>query len=293
MLEKYEGFILINKDFGITSNGVINEVKKKLGKVKIGHTGTLDPNTTGLLVLAIGKATKFIPEITKDSHKTYIATMKYGLQTTTGDITGEIIKQDIPNISNDQIIKTFDNFPREYRQVPPAFSAKKINGKRAYDLARDNPNINMNSKAKKVTIYDLKILNINDFEVEFKVEVSKGTYIRSLIEDLAQADRNIATMTKLCRTHTDGFDVKDSYKITDELFLINLEDYIKKKYPSCVISNKKVVNLIKNGAIISDPNITYKFEQCLKDKVIAIYEDENLLALYEKDGDSYKPYIML
>ncbi len=293
MIKKNDGFILINKDSGITSNGVINEIKKKIGIKKIGHSGTLDPNTTGLLVLAVGKATKFIPEITKDSHKTYIATMKYGLQTTTGDIMGEIVKQETPNITNEQIIETFDIFPREYYQVPPAFSAKKINGKRAYDLARDNPNLNMNSKVKKIKIYDLKILNIVDFEVEFKVEVSKGTYVRSLIEDIAQKDNNIATMTKLCRTQTDGFDIKDSHRITDDLYFINLEDYIYDKYPSCYIDNDKAVRLIKNGAIISDPNIKDKFELCLRDKIIAIYGDDKLLALYEKDGDSYKPYIML
>ncbi len=293
------GFLLIDKPKNITSYGVIKEVKKQ-GISKIGHTGTLDPNTTGLLVLAIGQATKFIPLLTINSQKEYIAKMKFGLKTSTGDITGEIIEQKkVSDFNEKKIYEAFNNYIGKYKQVPPKYSAKKINGKRAYKLAQEGKEINMTNNSKEVEIYNIDILNIDfeNLEVEFKALVSKGTYIRSLIEDVASHIKQIATMTELRRTKTDGFNIEQASEIKniDLNNIINLDEFLKEKYKYKIEVEGRLAQLLKNGIQINNENIIQKFDKITIDGNLLVIDKltNKIIAIYTKEDEMYKPVFML
>lgn len=272
------GFLLVDKKKNMTSYDVIREIKKQNKNIKIGHTGTLDPNTTGLMVLGINKATKLFPIITHNSQKTYIAQMKFGIKTDTGDITGKIISENEIKVNEKNYKKIFNSFIKTYEQVPPNYSAKKINGERAYDLARNNKEFKLDSK--KVTIFDLIILRTSPNTIEFEATVSKGTYIRTLIEDIAQSLGTIATMTELRRTKTDGFELKEEF--------IELEEYLKNKYETFELDDK-FFNLIKNGAKINDSILLNE----LKTDDVLFLKNNKMVALYTKKENGYVSLINL
>lgn len=294
-----EGFLLINKTQGITSYDVIRYFKKQ-GITKIGHTGTLDPNTEGLLVLAIGRATKFIPLITENSQKEYLTTMKFGIQTTTGDITGEVVKTvNTVKVTNQEIEQVIKSFIKIYKQVPPLYSAKKINGKKAYEYGRNNQAISMEIRAKEVQIYDIEILKIDliNLEVTFKTVVSKGTYIRSLIEDIATKLKTVATMTSLIRTKTDGFLLENALEKEAEITsnYLPLSRFLKTKYPNQISVSGKLAQLIKNGVQVNNENIIEKFDKIVKNKKILILDENSneIIALYKKVDNYYQVEFMV
>ncbi len=293
-----DGFLLVNKEKNISSFGVVSAIKKKFNVKKVGHTGTLDPDTTGLLVIAIGRATKFISELSSYSFKEYEAVMEFGKKTTTGDLSGDvIIKDDSFIMDKTKVLEVFKSFEKKYLQIPPIYSAKKINGKRAYDYAFNNQEIDMSIRAKEVEIFKLEILNIDDNSISFKAKVSKGTYIRSLIEDIASELNTVAYMSKLKRTKTDGFDVTYSKKI-DDLDLsdiISLESFLLDKYENVIEVDSKIANLIKNGVHIENENILKKFGK-IKDETKILFVDKsskNLIAIYEYNCKKIKPIFMV
>jgi len=207
------GVLIINKPKDYTSRDVINKLNKLLGTKKIGHTGTLDPLATGVLVVAIGSYTKLVNELTS-LDKEYIAEIKLGIKTDTGDITGKILEENNNyNITKVDVINIFNNFPKEYEQTVPKYSAVKINGKKLYEYARENIDIEL--PKRMVNIYSLELLEFNNDIIKFKTKVSKGTYIRSLIEDLCYKLNVIGTMNSLVRTKQGRFDIENALNLED------------------------------------------------------------------------------
>lgn len=180
------GVLIINKPKGYTSHDIVNVVRKKLNTKKVGHTGTLDPDATGVLPILIGTATK-ISKYLIEHKKTYIAIVKLGYKTDTGDSTGKVIKVDehFQKIDNKKIEDVLASFLGKQKQVPPMYSAIKVDGKKLYEYAREGKTVQV--EAREIEIYDicLEKYNNND-EISFKVNCSKGTYIRTLCEDIAE-----------------------------------------------------------------------------------------------------------
>ena len=226
-MESKDGFILINKEKGCTSHDCVKQIRKLLGTKKVGHTGTLDPQVTGTLPIAIGSATRFIQYLPQE--KTYIGQIQLGIRTKTDDIQGEILnKKDWPILSHDQLDKYLNNFRGIIEQVPPKVSSVKVNGERAYKKSLKNEDFEL--KPKEVEIEEL-VLNkwdqINGI-LEIKVSCSSGTYIRSIARDLGQILDSEGCLLKLKRISACGFHEKNSIKISD---LINLKD----KKVTCII----------------------------------------------------------
>jgi len=222
------GLLIINKPAGPTSHDIVDKIRKITGIKKIGHSGTLDPFAEGILIILIGKTTKAQSRFMA-LPKTYAATLKLGEISDTYDITGIKSKFQIPNfksISKAQILKTLKNFTGEIRQVPPAYSAIKINGEKAYKLARKG--IKPKIKPRKVIIYRIKTLNYKWPHLKIKVKCGKGTYIRSLANDIGKKIGCGAYVEKLIRTKIGNFDIKKSVKLKK----INSKNWTKKLIPA-------------------------------------------------------------
>jgi len=232
-------FIIANKQHGISSNHFLFSFKKEFGR-KIGYSGTLDPFATGLMLLGINQATKFF-KFLKIDEKQYKFKIKFGVSTNTDDLEGEIIETNdkIPLIS--EIQKILPNFIGEIEQTPSKFSAIKINGKRAYFLARNNISFTMTKRT--VVIKSIEILNLIGNEMEFLVDCSKGTYIRTLAKDIAQAAECIGCVSYLHRTATDGFFIDQLNKEQFQKISLN---YFQDIYPN-IIFNENDLKRLKNG----------------------------------------------
>ena len=210
------GIIPVNKPMGFTSFDVVAKCRCVLKTKKIGHAGTLDPMATGVLPIFIGTATKAC-DMLPDNDKAYIAEFKLGIKTDTEDITGKVIKQD-ENVSvkKDDILSVIPLFTGEIMQIPPMYSAVSVGGKRLYELARKG--IEVEREARKITIYKLSLESFDEEEKTGKlyIECSKGTYIRTLISDIAEKAGSIATMTSLVRVKASGFSLSECITL-DEL----------------------------------------------------------------------------
>lgn len=213
------GVILINKPYEWTSFQAVNKIKVRLKhyfntkKVKIGHAGTLDPLATGLLIVCVGKFTKKIEEY-QAQEKEYTGTFYLGATTPCYDKEKEIDKYyPIDHITQDDIYKAAEAFLGEQEQVPPMFSALKVNGVRAYEFARDNKEIEL--KSRKITIKEFEITRIDLPEVDFRIVCSKGTYIRSIARDFGFYLNSGAYLTALCRTRIGEYKLSDAKKIED------------------------------------------------------------------------------
>ena len=214
-----QGKILIDKPAGITSFGVVARVRRALGeklgkkKVKVGHTGTLDPFATGLLVLLYGKETKNAMALTK-LDKVYEAEIILGEVSSTGDPEGEILKVEFSKTPNlEEISKVCEKFTGKITQIPPAFSAIKIDGKRAYDLARKGEKVEI--PAREVEIFNLEILSYEFPSLKIRTHVSSGTYIRTLAEDIGKTLGTGAYCRELRRTKIADFDISDAISLED------------------------------------------------------------------------------
>lgn len=280
------GVIILNKPANITSRDVINQLTKILNTKKIGHTGTLDPIATGVLVICIGKYTKLC-EVLTSTYKEYIATIKLGLKTDTLDITGNILnKEEIPNLSEIQIINVLESFLGKSIQTTPIYSAVKINGKKLYEYAREGKEIEL--PKREIDIPKIELLSYKNNEITFKTTVSKGTYIRALIDDICTKLNVIGTMSSLIRTKQGNFSLENAYTIEEiakkNYHLLTLEEVLN-DYEKINIDDN-LFEKVKNGAIITR---TFKEEKaCLvyKNKIIAIYQ------VYSKDKKKVKPYKM-
>ena len=200
--------IVVDKPYGLTSSYVVNKLKKFFGAEKAGHSGTLDPLATGVLVVYFDDMTKIIPYI-DESIKNYEVKILLGLLTDTLDISGKILNlSKIKKYSNNDIIDTIESFKGEYNYKPPIFSAIKINGIPSYKLARDGKCVEL--AIKKSYIEEIKIINSGFSTLNLRIESSKGTYIRALARDIGLALGSFGTVSKLRRTKTGKFDIKTS-----------------------------------------------------------------------------------
>ncbi len=281
------GFLVINKKKGITSFDVVRLAKKKLGTKKIGHTGTLDPETDGVLVLAIEDATKYIPIISETKQKTYRAKMKFGEHRDTYDVEGTVTKTDNRVVTTDEVRETLLSFVGKYDQYPPIYSAKKVNGKRLYEYAREG--IEVEIKPSEVEIIDFPFIGeVIDNEIEFEVVVSKGTYIRSLIVDCASRLNTVAYMSNLSRTKSDGFSISDAILEEDMTIdqIIDFNQYLLGKYPTIEVYGK-IEKLARNG---------FGFRPLTDATYPLLYTTQEgvPIALYQKLNDNAtKPLIMI
>ena len=278
-----DALVVVNKPKGLTSRDVVNELNHIFATKKIGHTGTLDPLATGVLVCLIGRYTKLVNLITSYD-KEYIFEIKLGVKTDTGDSTGNIIATDTNEVSAGKLKEVVSTFPKEYDQEVPIYSAVKINGKKLYEYARENKTITL--PKRHVHIYSLELLEYNNHLVTCKCIVSKGTYIRSLIQDICANLNTLGTMNNLVRTKQGKFDISDSYTLEDikngEFKLLNIKEFLD--YPTVELDDN-LINKVINGNTI--PN-TYN----IKDKVIFTYQNKDI-AIYEVNEKYLKPYIML
>lgn len=283
------GVLNIFKPKGMSSFDAVRVVKKVAGTGKVGHTGTLDPEATGVLPICIGKATKIIDYI-MDSEKVYEVTLKLGIRTTTYDLEGEVLEERDPShLTEEEILNAINSFKGEYSQIPPMYSALKQNGVRLYELARKG--IEVERKGRLVNIYNLEDIKINNPYISMKVTCSKGTYIRSLCYDIGEKLGVFATMTQLNRAKTSVFSQEKSINI-NELTKENINDYILsmeealEKYDKIVV-NKKYVKLLVNGVRVADGRFTK--DKVINNKLYRVYDDENnFIGLGERNDAGFK-----
>ncbi len=217
-------FILIDKPEGQSSFDIIRDLKKEYNHSDFGHTGTLDPLATGLLLLASGKEALKAIRFVNAEDKEYIATIKLGIKTNTGDITGTVLeKKEVSSFNEWENLFKF--FIGRQLQIPPKYSAKKINGKRAYELARSNKEFNLNPV--EIEVKELELIDSSEKEIKFRALVSKGTFIRVLCEEIAEKSNNVGTMKSLRRTKVGKFSVEDIRinKFINILDVISLEKF--------------------------------------------------------------------
>lgn len=286
-----DGIIVVNKEKGFTSRDMVNKVGKILGTKKIGHTGTLDPMATGVLVMCLGKCTSLVDMITSD-YKEYVAGVRLGILTDTLDTTGEVIDKCDVSYSRDDIIDSLNSMIGEYYQEVPKYSAVKINGKKLYEYAREGIDVELPKRLVNIKSIELvSDIRYSDGYIDFSIKclVSKGTYIRSLIRDIADKLDCYGVMSSLVRTRQGDFSINDSYSISDiengNYNIINLGTFFKDKYK--VIVDDDLKKDILNGKILKN---IYGV-----DEVLFVDSDDLVLALYhvyDKYDSMIKPYKM-
>ena len=251
---KNDGIVLLNKSKGISSFKAINKLKWIIKSNKVGHAGTLDPIAEGLLIVMVNNATKFSDNLMKRD-KEYFIELKLGYETATYDTEGEITEkyEGEINISDKRIFEVINSFTGEIMQIPPMYSAIKINGEKLYELARKG--IEVERQARKIKIYSIREINIEQNKISFYAEVSSGTYIRSLVRDIGRKLGVYATMTRLVRTKIDKYSINES---------VSLEEIEKK------LNNQKEIfeddsdnenNVDRNGEI--EEVIKFKNIECI------------------------------
>lgn len=283
------GILIINKPKDMTSRDVVNIACKELETKHIGHTGTLDPIATGVLVLGVNDGCKII-ELLTSSRKVYEAEVIIGLETDTLDITGKIInKYDIENIDSKNLQKVLNKFVGKYMQEVPKFSAVHVNGKRLHEYARND--IDVELPKREVEIFSMEYLNNlkkedNYFVFSFKVDVSKGTYIRSLIRDIGNLLGYPCTMKNLIRLRQGTFVINQAIELEqiDKTKLVRIEDALD-EYERVVVVDDNLSTKIINGAVV---DLDTK-----SDIVLIFNKDNQFLAIYkryDKDPSKMKPY---
>ncbi len=275
--DNFSGVIVVNKEKGITSHDVVDRLRNIFGIKKIGHTGTLDPLAEGVLIVCIGEATKIV-ELLTSYDKEYVAGVKLGIKTDTYDIEGQVI--DTKEVSDClKIEEVLNSFKKTYFQEVPIYSAIKVNGKKLYEYARNNEKVDL--PKKEVTVKEIELLDSNKDSFTFRAIVTKGCYIRSLINDIGNELDTYATMSSLIRTKQGNVSIEDSYTISDiennNFKLYKIEEILD--YPVINVNNE-LEKLISNGVKIDNKwNVI--------DKVI-FKNDSKLLGIYEIDNNKLK-----
>jgi tRNA pseudouridine55 synthase len=205
--------INIYKPVGWTSFGVVKKIRGITKEKKVGHAGTLDPFAEGVLIIGTGRDTKKLTDISSD-YKSYTATLKLGETTNTLDVEGRITeKSDVPNLSKDLLETVLQGFLGKQKQIPPMFSAKKVGGKKLYELARKN--IEIEREPKEIEIKEIELIEYSNTSIMFKVNCSKGTYVRVLGSDIAKAIGTVGYLTKLIRISVGSYSVDESMQIEE------------------------------------------------------------------------------
>ena len=286
-----EGIIVVNKPKGITSFDVIRKLKKILKTKKIGHTGTLDPLATGVMLMCVGKATKLASDL-EAKDKVYIADFDIGYATDTYDIEGKKIAENIIEVSKENLEQSIKKFIGNIKQVPPMYSAIKIDGNKLYHLARKG--IELERPERDVTIEYINLLDFKDNKAKIETKVSKGCYIRSLIYDIGQDLGTYATMTALQRKQVGDYSLENSYSLeqiekmvlnNDFKFLKTIEEIFS--YDKYSLQTEKELTLYKNGN-------TVKIKENLENKRYRIYFQNEFVGLANIENNNllkgYKYY---
>lgn len=284
------GIIVIDKPKDYTSRDIVNIVSKKLNTKKVGHTGTLDPLATGVLVLPIGRALK-VSELLTSNTKEYVAEVILGYETDMLDITGTEIKRNIPHVTKEELLKVLKSYIGKYNQEVPLYSAVKVGGRKLYEYARSG--IPVTPPSKEVEVYSLELISglkhiKGAVEFTIRCEVSKGTYIRSLIRDIAYSLNTYGTMKSLIRTRQGIFTLKDAYTLKD----IEENNYkllsIKECLPNIktTIIEEPLLTKVKNGMVL---------DKFFKENMSLLLDKEGKeIAIYIASGDNkVKPYKMI
>lgn len=267
------GILNINKPLGMSSFDVVRKVKSVAKTKKVGHTGTLDPEASGVLPICIGSATKLVDYIMSE-YKIYKAELMLGITTDTYDREGKIISTAQVDVDSTEVEKVIKSFEGNILQIPPMYSALKVNGQRLYSLARQG--IEVERKPRAITIYSINILDMQLPKIVFEVKCSKGTYIRSLCYDIGEKLQCGGTMWNLQRTQTGSFNILNSVDL-QELNTENINEYLipmdkaLEAYPEVYI-DKKYEKLIFNGVTLKDPALIENIE---KDKLYRVYIGQN------------------
>lgn len=268
-----DGLLIVNKPKGYTSHDVVNVVRKQLNIKKVGHTGTLDPNATGVLPILIGKATK-ISKYLIEHNKTYIATVKLGEKTDTGDSEGQVVEtKKIPEgLKKEDINKVLQSFLGKQKQLPPMYSAIKVNGKKLYEYAREGKELEI--KPRDIEIYKIELLEYKNSKIKFEVECSKGTYIRTLCEDIAEKIETVGYMEELQRTKVNNFQIENSILLDNitienaEQNIIKIEEVFKDK--NTIELDSKKLELFLDGV-----KLTYNLPQ----EIYRIYNNNQFIGI--------------
>ena len=269
-----DGIIVINKSKNCTSHDIVRKAKKILNE-KVGHTGTLDPNATGVLPLLVGKGTQ-ISKYIINHDKTYEAVLQLGEKRDTADAEGKILEtKEVPkeNLHTENVEKVLKSLIGKQEQVPPIYSAIKVNGKKLYEYARKGENVEI--QPRLIEIYDIELIKIDSQNrtIEFRVHCSKGTYIRTLCENIAEKLHTVGYMKELNRTQVGEFKIEDSITIKElEKSTYNKFITIEKYFDLCknINLNEKKLQLFLNGV-----QLTYNLEN----GIYKIYSDENFIGI--------------
>lgn len=275
-----DGILLINKPKNYTSHDIV-AIIKKITKEKVGHTGTLDPNATGILPLLIGKATG-ISKYLINHDKTYITTLKLGIKTDTADSEGKIIdEKKVPNLSKENIEIILKDIIGKQKQIPPMYSAVKVKGKKLYEYARIGESVV--AEPRIIEIYNTKLINLHkkENEIVFKIECSKGTYIRTVCENVAERLNTVGFMKELERTKVGDFSIEQTIKIDDirknenliKERLITLESFFNNK--ESIIIEKNKLKLFLNGVLLNQDKKNGVYKIYTLDKFIGTGTIEN------------------
>lgn len=278
------GILLVNKPKDMTSRDVVNILSKKFNTRKVGHTGTLDPIATGVLGIAINDGLKIVDFLMNDT-KEYIATAKLGLSTDTLDVTGNVITTtEVPSINKEHLNEVLNTFLGKSIQEVPIYSALKVNGKRLYEYAREKKEVTL--PKREIEIFDIELIELKEDTFSFRVKVSKGTYIRSLIRDIGLKLEIPCVMQELTRTKQGIFKLEESFALEeiqeDNYKLISIKDALQEY--KMVKVNDYIAEKISNGRILEnryENDIIVFIDE--KDEVLAIYK------VYEKDSSKIKP----
>ena len=275
------GVILINKEKGISSFGVVSKIRKILNIKKVGHTGTLDPEAKGLLPILIGNGTK-LSKYLIEHDKTYIAKLKFGIKTDTADGEGNILEKKkfkLNETNNNKYNNVFKSFVGKSKQIPPMYSAIKVNGKKLYEYAREGKDVKVDKR--DIEIYNIDILDINydKNEIEFSVSCSKGTYIRTLCEDIAKSLGTIGYMSSLKRTKINDFKIEDSITLHELEENRNNKEFLNENIISIdkIFENKNKIELNdrKKELFLNGVKLTFKLENDL----YRIYNNNQFLGI--------------
>ena len=294
-----DGIINIYKEKGYTSHDVVAKLRGILKQKKIGHTGTLDPDAEGVLPVCLGKATRLCEFLT-DKVKTYETVMRLGLSTDTQDISGTVLKERDVTVSEQQLREIVSSMLGDSMQIPPMFSAIKVNGKKLYELAREG--VEIERKPRPITVYELEILSIEFPYVSMRITCSKGTYIRTICHDIGEKVGCGACMAKLTRTKVSCFDIKDSVTLArvEELrdngtlpdYVVSVEKMLE-EYPA-VKALPAGDKLLHNGNSIFTSQIAMKHVTGKKDMRVRMYDSTGLfIGIYYFENDRrLKPFKM-
>ncbi len=298
-----DGIFNIYKEKGFTSHDVVAIVRRTIHMKKVGHTGTLDPDAEGVLPVCVGKATK-LSDVIMDGRKSYRAMLRLGITTTTEDASGEVLETKEVEYNEDRIREVVASFIGKLEQVPPMYSAVKVNGKKLYELAREGKEIQR--KSRTIEVYDIRIRQfLPPDRVEIDVDCSKGTYIRTLCADIGKRLGCGGHMAELLRTATGAFSLENAIKLDElkslaeqekvEEALLTMEEALK-DFPVVKVSEKSQ-KFLYNGGKIQERFFTEKPASSQEGDIVVVYDHENnLVGLYEiKKDENYfiKPYKML